>query len=98
MSVVIDLYDLDLHLLANIEHLRRVVNPPPSDISDVQKAIDATEINERAIIGDILDHAIDDLALLEVLYQFLALFGPRLLQHGAARNHDIAPPTIHLED
>ncbi len=63
-----------------------------------KQAVDAAEIDERAVVGDVLDHAVDDLALFEVLHQLLALLGAGLFQHGAARDDDIAAPAIHLED
>ena len=63
-----------------------------------KQAVDAAEIDERAVVGDVLDHAVDDLTLFEVLHQFLALLGAGLFQHGAARDDDIAAPAIHLED
>src|SRR5580692_4665726 len=98
VGLVIDLDDLDLHLLADIEHLGRMIDAPPGDIGDVQEAVDAAEIDEGAVVGDVLDHAVDDLTLFEVLHQFLALFGPGLFQHGAARDHDVAAAAVHFED
>ena len=56
------------------------------------------KIDEGAVVGDVLDHAVDDLALFEVLHQLLALFGAGFLEHGAARNDNIAAPAVHLED
>src|SRR4051812_39480326 len=98
VRLVIDLDDLDLHLLANVEHFGRVIDATPRDIGDVQQAVDAAEIDERAIVGDVLHHAVDDLALFEILYQLLALFGARLFQHSAARDNNVAAAAIHLQD
>src|SRR5215471_2613217 len=69
VRLVVDLDDLDLHGLADREHLGRVVDAAPRDVGDVQKAVDAAEINECTVIGDVLDHAVDDLTLFEVLHQ-----------------------------
>ena len=98
VGLVVDLDDLDLHLLADVEHFGRVIDAPPRDVGDVQQAVDAAEIDERAVVGDVLDHAVDDLALFEVLHQLLALLGAGLFQHGAARHDDVAAAAIHLED
>src|SRR6266700_7729951 len=98
VGLVVDLDDLDLHLLADVEHFGRVIDTTPRDIGDMQQAVDAAEVHERAVVGDVLDHAVDDLALFEVLHQFLALLGAGLFQHGAARYHDVAAAAIHLED
>src|ERR1700733_8891386 len=75
-----------------------MIDAPPGDIGDVQQAVDAAEIDEGAVIGDVLDRTVDDLALFEILHQFLALLGARLFEDGAARDDDIAAPAIHLED
>src|SRR5215471_9077450 len=98
VGLVVDLDDLDLHLLADVEHLGRVIDAPPCDVGDVQQAVDAAEIDEGAVVGDVLHHAIDDLALLEVLHQLLALLGAGLLEHGAAGDDDVAAAAIHLQD
>src|SRR5262249_43199805 len=59
VGLVVDLDDLDLHLLANVEHLRGVIDPAPGDVGDVQEAVAAAEVDERAVIGDVLHHAVD---------------------------------------
>ena len=98
VGLVVDLDDLDLHGLADGQHFGRVIDPAPGDIGDVQQAVDAAEVDERTVIGDVLDDAVDDLTLFEVLHQFLALFGAGLFENRAARHHDVAAAAIHLED
>src|SRR5689334_237692 len=98
VGLVVDLDDLDLHRLADVEHLGRVIDSPPRNVGDVQQAIDAAEVHERAVVGDVLDHAVDDLTLFEVLHQLLALLGAGLFEHGAAGHHDVAAPAIHFEN
>src|SRR5665213_3576732 len=98
VGLVVDLDDLDLHLLTNIEHFGRVIDAPPGDVGDMQQAIDAAQVHEGAVVGDVLDHAVDDLALFEILHQRLALLGAGLFQHGAARHHDIAAAAIHFQN
>ena len=98
VRLVVDLDDLDLHLLADIEHFGRVIDAAPGDVGDVQQAVDAAQIDEGAVVGDVLDHAVDDLALFQVLHQFLALLGARLFQHGAAGDHDVAAAAIHFQN
>src|SRR5579863_5051957 len=98
VGLVVDLDDLDLDGLADGQDLGRVIDPSPGYIGDMQEAVDAAEINERPVIGDVLDDAVDDLTLFEVLHQLLALFGAGLFQNRAARHHDVAAAAIHLED
>ena len=75
-----------------------MIDAAPGDVGDVQQAVDAAEVDERAVVGDVLDHAVDDLTFFEVLHQFLALLGARLFQHGAARHHDVAAAAIHFQN
>jgi hypothetical protein len=98
VGLVVDLDDLDLDLLADIENLGRMIDAAPGDVGDVEKAVDAAEIDERAVVGDVLDRAVDDLALFEILHQLLALLGAGLFQHGTARNDDVAAPAIHFQN
>src|SRR4051812_5461371 len=98
VRLVIDLDDLDLHLLADVEHLGRVIDAAPCNVGDMQQAVDAAEIHEGAVVGDVLHHAVNDLTLFEVLHQFLTLLGARLFQHGAAGDDDIAAAAGHLQD
>ena len=75
-----------------------MVDAAPRDVGDVQQTIDAAEIDERAVVGDVLHHAGQDLAFLEVGDQLVAGLGAALLEHGAARDDDVAARAVHLQD
>ena len=90
--------DLHLHRLADGQRLARVVDAAPGDVGDVQQAVDAAEVHEGAVVGDVLHHAVEDHAFLQALDQLAALLGARLLEHGAAADHDVAAGAVHLED
>src|ERR1700761_1103304 len=98
VGLVVDLDDLDLHRLTDGQHLGRMVDTTPRNIGDVQQTVDAAEVNERTVIGDVLDDAVDHLTLFEVLHQLLALLGAGLFQDRAAGNDDVAAAAVHLED
>ena len=98
MRLVIDLDDLHLDGLADVQHFARMIDAAPGDVGDMQQAVDAAEIDERAVIGDVLDDAFDRHAFFEVGHDFVALFGAALLEHGAARHDDIAAAAIHFQD
>ncbi len=51
----------------------------------MQQAVDTAEIDEGAVIGDVLDHALQGLAFLEVGDQFGPRFRPALFQNRGAR-------------
>ena len=70
----------------------------PGHVGDVQQAVNAAEVNERTVIGDVLDDAFDHLALFEVLDDLGALFGAALFENRTARHDDVAAALVHLED
>ncbi len=82
VGLVVDLDDLDLDLLADVEHLGGMIDPPPRNVRDMQETVDPAEVHKGAVVGDVLDHAVDDLPLFEVLHEFLTLLGAGLFQHG----------------
>ena len=94
----VDADDLHLHGVADVQNLGRVVDALPRHVGDVQEAVDAAQVDERAVIGDVLDDAVDNLALFELGHDLGALLGAGFLKHGAARDHDIAAPAIHFQD
>ncbi len=95
---MVDLDDLDLHLLSDVEHLGRMIDPSPRYVGDMEQTVDPAQVHEGAVVGDVLDHPVDHLPLFEVLHEFLTLLGAGLFQHGAARNHDIAAAPVHLQN
>ena len=90
----------DLHLdgFTDLQRVCRMVDTPPGDIGDVQQAIDTAQVDEGAVIGDILDHPFQNLAFLEVGDQFGTGIGAGFFQHGAAGNDDVVARPVHLEN
>ena len=86
----VELEHHDLDGFADLDDLRRMADPSPRHIADVQNAVDAAEIDEGAVAGDVLDCALEDHALLENFEDLLLELVPLLLQERAARDHDVA--------
>ena len=78
--------------------LGRVIDPAPRDVGDVQETVDATEIDEHAVVGDVLDDTPEDSTLLELGERLLLLLLVFLLEHGLARQHDVVAPSIEADD
>mgnify|MGYP003694602545 FL=1 len=70
----------------------------PRHVGDVQQAVDAAEIDERAVVGDVLDDALEHLALGERLERVLLLLGVLLFEERLARQHDVAALLVDLDD
>ena len=73
VALAIELEDFDIHFLANFYDLARVLDTLPGHIGNVQQPVDTTEVYKRAVVGQVLDHALHGLAFLQVFKQFLAL-------------------------
>src|SRR6266851_874915 len=69
----------------------------PRHVRDVQQAVDAAQIDERAVVGDVLDDAFEDLALGERLERVLLLLGVLFLEQRLARQHDVAALLVDLD-
>jgi hypothetical protein len=76
----------------------RVADAPPGHVGDVQQAVDAAEVDEGAVLGDVLDHAVDDRAFAQRFHQLGALFAHRGFDHGTARQYDVVALAVELDD
>src|SRR5690606_9846200 len=98
LALAVEFQDLDLELLTDVHDLRRMLHALPRHVGDVQQAVDAAEIDERTVVGQVLDDALQHRAFLERLEQLLALGTVLLLDDRAARHDDVVAPLIELDD
>ena len=84
-------------LVVDLEQLGGMAHPAPRHVGDVQEAVDAAEVDERAVIGDVLDDALEHLALGEGLQRVLLLLGVLLFEERLAREHDVAALLVDLD-
>ena len=64
----------------------------------MQQAVDATQVDERAVVGQVLDRALHDRAFLQVVHQRAALGGEFLLHDRAARDDHVVALLVELDD
>ena len=98
LALAVELEDAHVDLVADLDDLRRVLDALPRHVRDVQQAVDAAEVHERAVVGQVLDHALDDVAFLQVVEQLRALGAVFLLDDRAARDHDVVAALVELDD
>ena len=98
LAILVDVQDHDLDLVVDLEHVAGVIDPAPAHVGDVQQAVDAAQVHERAEVGDVLDRALADLADLDLLEKLLLLLLAGDLDELAAADHDVPPALIDLED
>jgi hypothetical protein len=93
----VELEHLDLDLVADLEQLARVVDAAPRHVGDVEQAVDAAEVDEGAVVGEVLDTPSTICPSSRVCsVSFLAL--ALLLEQHAARQHDVAALLVELDD
>src|SRR5437870_3136437 len=64
LFLAVELEHDDFDFFADSDDLRRVIDAPPGHVADVENAVDAAEIDEGAIAGNVLHCAFEDHALL----------------------------------
>ena len=70
----------------------------PGHVGDVQQAVDAAQVDERTVVGNVLDHALHDRAFLQRLEQLGALFALGQFDDRATRQHNVVALAIELDD
>src|SRR5690606_2720230 len=98
VALAIELQHLHFDLVADIDDLGRMLDALPGHVGDVQQAVDAAEVHERTVIGQVLHDTLDDDAFLQLLEQLLALFAVFLFDNRAAGNHDVVALAVQLDD
>src|SRR4051794_35498543 len=98
LAVTVDVQDLDLDRVPDVEDLARVVDVRPRELGDVDEAVDAVEVHERAEVDDVRDDALDDQARLEAVQDLLALLLALLLEHGPSRQDHVVARPVELYD
>ena len=94
----VDFHHLHFHRLTDIYDFRRMIDAPPSNVCDMEQAINTAQIDKSAIIGDVLHHALDNLTFDQILHNFIAGFSAGFFHNGATRDNDIAAPPIHFQN
>ncbi len=97
-ALAVELQDPHLDLVTDLDHLGGVLDALPRHVGDVQQPVDAAEVHERTVVGEVLDRALDDRAFLQVVHERGALGGELLLDHGAARHHHVIAFLVELDD
>src|SRR3982751_5171586 len=80
---------LRLDFIADCKNFGRVLDTTPRQIGDLQQAVDAAEIDESAVVSDVLDDTLHDCAFGEARQQRLTLGTLRCFKYGATGYDDV---------
>src|SRR5260370_339618 len=98
LLVLIEFQDLNLQFVAGFDDRGRMRDASPDQIADVKQAVHSAEIDEDAVIGDVLHFAGDDGAFGERGHQRVALRFLVLFENGAAADDYVAAFAIQLQN
>src|SRR5690606_5593993 len=98
VALAVVLEHADVELLADFHHLGRMAHALPGHVGDVQQAVDAAQVHERAVVGEVLDHALEHGTLDQLLEQRLALLGVLALDHRAAGDDHVVALAVELDE
>jgi hypothetical protein len=98
LTLAIELENAYVDLIADLDDLGRMLDALPGHVGDVQQTIDAAQIDECAVVGEVLDDALDRRAFLQIVDQRGTLGAVLLLDHRTARHHDVVALLIELDD
>ena len=98
LFLTVDVEHEHFDFLAHLEHFARVVEAAPAHVGDVKQAVEAVEVDERAEVGDVLDHALDRAALLDAAEELCALLRPFGFNELAAGEDDVLALLVELDD
>ena len=98
LALLVDVEHHDLQLLPNDEQLRGVRDAAPAHVGNVQQAVQAVQIDERAEVGQVLHRALANVARHHLVEQLGALCGAFLLDQLAAAQHDVLALKVQFHD
>src|SRR5213592_4989997 len=92
------LEDDHLHALADVDDLGGMRDPAPRHVGHVEEPVDAAEIDEGAVVGDVLDRALEDDALLQHLERLGLERRALALEDRSPGHHHVPARAVELED
>ena len=96
--LVVELEHLRREFVADGQHLGGMLDAAPRQIGDVQQSVDPAQIYECAVVGDVLDDALDHHAFLQRLEQLLPVLALGSLEYRAARHDHVVAFAVELDD
>src|SRR5208337_4544894 len=98
LLALVKLQNNDVEFLFRLHHVARMPHAAPAHVGEVQQAVNAAEVHERAVFGHILDGAVNHLPFAQLLHQLGALGVQLFFQQRTAADHHVAAAAIQLGD
>src|ERR1017187_9604481 len=94
----VELEDLDGDFVTGVDHFGRMVHAPVRHVADMQKAIDAAQIDKGAVFGEVFDNSDDDPTLFENLKGSALANELFFFDRHFSRNDDVTAAAVELDD
>src|SRR5690606_35735608 len=98
VALAVEFQHLDVDLVADVDDFRRMLDALPRHVGDVQQAIYAAQVNERTVVGEVLDDTLDNLAFLQGFQQGFALCAVLGFEDGTTGNDNVVALLVQLDD
>src|SRR5258706_844367 len=95
---LVELQDFYLYVVADVDQVLGVRETAPGHVGNMQQAVEAAEIYERAVFGQVLHRAGENRSLFEVRERFRTLSVDLFFEQLLARDHDVAALFVELDD
>src|SRR5579872_2745340 len=89
--------DLDFDFFAGTYRVQRARHAAPGHVRNVQQSVDAAQVHERPVAGDVLYHALHGLSLSHGVQHGLLLRLQLLVKNSAPADHHVSALAIHLQ-
>ena len=87
-----------IDLVTDLEVLGWVAHTAPGDVGYVEQTVETAEVNENPVIGEILDHTVDQSTLLEGFHGLLLDLALRFFEDCLPRQHHVGPAAVEGDD
>src|SRR5581483_513648 len=98
LALRVVLEDDHLDAVADVQDLGGMPDAPPRHVGHVEEPVDAAEVHEGPVVGDVLDGAFEDDAFLEDLQRLRLERRALPLEDRAPRDDDVPARAVELED
>lgn len=98
LLLVVEVDDDHLDVLVELNDLMRVGDAAPAEVGDVYETVHAAEVDEHAVVGDVLHLALEHLTLLELGDDLLLLLLELGLDESLVADDDVLVFLVDLHD
>ena len=89
LLLLVEVEDNNVELLIGLYDVGRIVHAAPREVGDVDKTVNAAQVDEYTVAGDVLNSTLEYLTLLELGDDFLALLLELGLDECLVRNNNV---------